>query len=290
MRSTYLGDAIGARVTLKLELFQKTGSFKPRGVLVALDALTAEQRKRGVVTLSAGNHAQAVAWGASAIGVRSTIVMPARAVRSKVDATRAYGGEVVLTEGDLLSTTLELRDRGGLALVHPFDDPHIIAGHGTLALELVEDVPDVDVVLVGCGGGGLLSGVAAVVKALRPSAKVLAVEPAGASGMRQSFDRGEAVRLERTSTVADGLAAPFIGQRNYVHARAFVDDVLVVEDQEILEAMKALMQRCKVVAEPAGAAALAPLLSGRLTIPAGASVAVVVSGGNIDVARLKELL
>jgi threonine dehydratase len=288
--STWLGVASGTRVFLKLELFQKTGSFKPRGVLNALDALSEAERRRGVISLSAGNHAQAVAWAASAVHVQSTIVMPAGAVRSKVDATRGYGGEVVLTDGDLLATTLQLQRERRLTLIHPFDDPRIIAGHGTLALELLEDLPLVDVVLVGCGGGGLVSGVAAVVKALRPQTRVYAVEPSGASGMRQSFDRGMAVRLERVSTIADGLSAPFIGKHNYEHARAFVDDVLVVEDAEILEAMRILMQRCKVLPEPAGAAAAVPLLTGRLDLARGATVAIIVSGGNVDLTRLRDLL
>jgi threonine dehydratase len=288
--SSYLGAATGTRVFLKLELFQKTGSFKPRGVLNTIDALSEDERRRGVISLSAGNHAQAVAWAASAAHVRSTIVMPAGAVRSKVDATRGYGGEVILTDSDLLGTTLELQRQRGLTLIHPFDDLRIIAGHGTLALELLEDLPMVDVVLVGCGGGGLVSGVSAVVKAIRPQARVYAIEPSGASGMRQSFDRGMAVRLEKVSTIADGLAAPFIGKHNYEHARAFVDDVLVVEDAEIIEAMRTLMQRCKVLPEPAGAAAAVPLLTGRIDLPPDSTVAIVVSGGNVDLARLRDLL
>lgn len=288
--SSYLDRRTGARIALKLELFQKTGSFKPRGVLTALDALGPEQRARGVISLSAGNHAQAVAWAASAIGVPSTIVMPARAVRSKVDATREYGGNVVLTDQDLLATTLELQRERGLTLVHPFDDPHVIAGQGTVGLELVEDVPDVDVVLVGCGGGGLLAGVATAVKALRPQARVYGVEPAGAPAMRRSLDEGKAVRLDRTDTIADGLAAPFAGALTFAHIHERVDDVLVVEDSAIIDAMRVLMERCKVMAEPAGAAALAPLLTGQLAVPRDARVAVIVSGGNVDLDRLAPLL
>ncbi|HSA54137.1 MAG TPA: threonine/serine dehydratase [Gemmatimonadaceae bacterium] len=288
--SRHLSHVAGANVLLKLELFQKTGSFKPRGVLTALDALPEAERRKGVITLSAGNHAQAVAWAASASGIRSTVVMPAHAVRFKVEATREYGGEVILTHDDLLATTLEIQKRRGLTLVHPFDHPDIIAGQGTVALELLEDVPAVDAVLVGCGGGGLLAGVATVVKALRPAAKVYGVEPSGAPGMRQSLDRGAPVRLDRVDTIADGLAAPFIGALTFAHARALVDDVFVVEDAEIVTAMKTLMQRIKVLAEPAGAAALAPLLAGRVPLHAGATVAVVVSGGNVDLDRLRGLL
>lgn len=288
--SRYLSRTTNARVRLKLELFQKTGSFKPRGVLTALDALPDAERQKGVITLSAGNHAQAVAWAASASGLPSTVVMPAHAVQFKIDATRDYGGEVILTNDDLLATALEIQKRRGLTLVYPFDHPDVIAGQGTVALELLEDVPDVDIVLAGCGGGGLLAGIATVVKAVRPQARVYGVEPSGAPGMRQSLDRGAPVRLERVSTIADGLAAPFIGALTFAHAKALVDDVFVVEDAEIVDAMKTLMQRIKVLPEPAGAAALVPLLAGRVPIPPGATVAVVVSGGNVDLTRLKEWL
>lgn len=288
--SRYLSEVASANVWLKLELFQKTGSFKPRGVLTALDALSAAERQQGVITLSAGNHAQAVAWAASAFGIQSTVVMPARATPAKVDATRAYGGEVILTNDDLLATTLEIQKRRSLTLVHPFDDPHIIAGQGTVGLEILEDVPSLDAVFVGCGGGGLLSGVAAVVKALRPEAKVYGVEPSGASGMHQSLARGVPVRLERVDTIADGLAAPFAGALTFAHVQALVDEVFVVDDAAIVEAMKTLMQRTKVLPEPAGAAALVPILTGRARADRGTTVAVVVSGGNVDLARLKALL
>ena len=192
VRSLFLSSETGARVSLKLELFQHTGSFKPRGVLNKLATLSPDERTRGVVSISAGNHAQALAWAASAIGVPSTIVMPATAVRAKVDATRAFGGEVIQTEADLLSTMQQVQQERSLAFVHPFDDPLIIAGAGTVGLEIVEDVPDVDVVIAGCGGGGLLSGVAAAVRQARPTARVVGVEPSGADAMRQSVAKGSA--------------------------------------------------------------------------------------------------
>ena len=175
--SAFLSHVTGADVTLKLELFQKTGSFKVRGVLNALDALPDAARRKGVISLSAGNHAQALAWGAAKFGIHSTIVMPATATRSKVEATRGYGGEVIQTDGDLLATALEMQRARDLTLVHPFDDLRIIAGQGTVGLEILEDVPDVDVVVVGCGGGGLLSGIAAAVKLSRPRARVIGNEP-----------------------------------------------------------------------------------------------------------------
>ena len=288
--STYLSKQVGARVSLKLELFQKTGSFKPRGVLNALSALDKDARKRGVISLSAGNHAQALAWGASTLGIKSTIVMPRTAQQSKIAATRGYGGEVVLTEADLLETCLTLQRERNLTLIHPFDDPRIIAGQGTVGLELVEDLPDVDMVVVACGGGGLLSGVAAAVKQRLPSARVIGVEPEGASAMSQSLERGEPVRLSKLDTIADGLAAPFAGRLNLAHVQAFVDRMVVVSDRDIVQALGVLLERCKIVPEPAGAAAVSPLLTGTLTIEPGAHVACIVCGGNIDAARLKSLL
>lgn len=288
--SAYLSRQVGTKVSLKLELFQKTGSFKPRGVLNALSALDADARRRGVISLSAGNHAQALAWGATALGLRSTIVMPHTAQQSKIDATRGYGGEVVLTDADLLETCLTLQRERDLTLVHPFDDPRVIAGQGTVGMELVEDLPDVDVVVVACGGGGLISGVAAAVKQQHPSARVIGVEPEGASAMSQSLERGEPVRLTRLDTIADGLAAPFAGRLNLAHVQAFVDQMILIPDRDIVHALRVLLERCKIVPEPAGAAAVAPLLNGALTIERGAHIAAIVCGGNIDAARLKSLL
>jgi threonine dehydratase len=290
VRSLFLSAETGARVSLKLELFQHTGSFKPRGVLNALEALAPDERARGVISISAGNHAQALAWAASAIGISSTIVMPATAVRAKVDATRALGGEVIQTADDLLATMREIQQARSLTFVHPFDDPVVIAGAGTVGLEIVEDVPDVDVVIAGCGGGGLLSGVAAAVRQSNPRARVFGVEPSGADAMRQSVARGEPVRLTKIETIADGLAAPFAGAHNLAHVQAFVDEIVVVDDDAILDAMRALMKRARILPEPAGAAATAALLGGLVPVSQGERVVVVVSGGNADPERLRSLL
>jgi threonine dehydratase len=290
VRSLFLSAETGARVSLKLELFQHTGSFKPRGVLNALEALAPDERARGVISISAGNHAQALAWAASAIGISSTIVMPATAVRAKVDATRALGGEVIQTADDLLATMRDIQQARSLTFVHPFDDPAIIAGAGTVGLEIVEDVPDVDVVIAGCGGGGLLSGVAAAVRQSNPRARVFGVEPSGADAMRQSVDKGEPVRLSKIETIADGLAAPFAGAHNLAHVQAFVDEIVVVDDDAILDAMRALMKRARILPEPAGAAATAALLGGLVPVSQGERVVVVVSGGNADPERLRSLL
>ena len=288
--STYLSAVFGARTTLKLELFQKTGSFKPRGVLNRLANMSDAERERGLITLSAGNHAQAVAWAAREYGVHATVVMPTRATQAKVDATRGYGGDVVQTDADLLATALELQRERNLTLVHPFDCPFVIAGQGTLGLELVEQVPDVDTVLVGVGGGGLISGVAAAVKSVLPDARVIGVEPVGAAGMTESLRRGEPARLERLDTIADGLAAPFAGRLNYLHVRDLVDEMVLVTDDEIIAAIPVLMERCKVMPEPAGAATTAALLAGKVRLTPDSRVVAIVSGGNIDRARLKQLL
>ena len=290
MGSSYLGRQVNVQLHFKLELFQKTGSFKPRGVLNKLYHLSPEDRQKGVITLSAGNHAQALAWAATQSDIPSTVVMPAASLRSKVEATQSYGGEVVLTEGDLLETCLRVQKERGLTLVHPFDDPMIIAGQGTVGVEILEDVPEVDAVIVGVGGGGLISGIATALKAKKPEIKVIGVEPEGASAMTQSLQRGEPVHLDRVDTVADGLAAPFAGQHTLAHVQAYVDDLVIVSDQEIVEAMGLILERCKVVAEPAAASTLAALLSGKVSLPRGSIVVCVLSGGNVDRERLKALL
>jgi threonine dehydratase len=285
--SSYLGGQAGVKLYLKLELFQKTGSFKPRGVLNRLHHLSPEDKQKGVITLSAGNHAQALAWAATQSGLLSTVVMPSTSVSSKIEATRSYGGEVVLSEGDLLETCLAIKEERGLALVHPFDDPMIIAGQGTVGVEILEDLPDVDAVIVGVGGGGLISGVATALKARKPKIKVIGVEPEGASAMTQSLQQGEPVHLDRVDTVADGLAAPFAGVHTLAHVKAYVDDLLIVTDQEIVDAMTLILERCKVVAEPAASSTVAALLSGKACLPV---VLCLLSGGNVDRKRLKTLL
>ena len=288
--SAYLGGLIGSTLYLKLEMFQKTGSFKPRGVLNKMASLDDEEKRRGVVSLSAGNHAQALAYAATMAGAPSAIVMPSGAVRAKIEATRGYGGEVILTDADLLQTALEIQRERGMTLIHPFDDLRTIAGTGTLGLELLEDVPQSDVVICGIGGGGLISGVAAALKLSKPGVRVIGVEPEGAPGMTLALEKGEPVHMSAMNTVADGLAAPFVGRRNLDHVRAFVDDVVTVRDSEIIEAMRLLMERTKLLAEPAGAASYAALLAGKVSADGAETVLCVLSGGNVDAARLVELL
>ena len=285
-----LSALTGAEVFVKYENLQVTNSFKERGARVKLASLSATERARGVITMSAGNHAQAVAWAAREYGVAATVVMPVKATRAKVDATRGYGGDVVQTDGDLLATALELQRERNLTLVHPFDCPFVIAGQGTLGLEVLEQVPEVETVLVAVGGGGLISGVAAAVKSVKPHARVIGIEPVGAPGMTESLRRSEPVRLERLDTIADGLAAPFVGRLNYLHARDLVDEMILVTDDEIIAAIPVLMERCKIMPEPAGAATTAALLSGKVRLTPGSPTVAIVSGGNVDRTSLKRLL
>ncbi|HKQ62622.1 MAG TPA: threonine/serine dehydratase [Candidatus Polarisedimenticolaceae bacterium] len=280
--SSVLSREHGLRLSFKAELFQKTGSFKVRGVLNRLLTLTDEERQRGFISMSAGNHAAALSWAATSLGLRATIVMPARAVPTKVEATRGYGGEPVLTERSLLEVCDELRRERGLTLVHPFDDPAILAGHASLGLELLEDVPDVEVVIVPVGGGGLIGGVATALKQAHPDLRVIGVEPFGADVMTRSLATGAPVRLARLDTVADGLAAPFTGEWPLRHVRAHVDEVVRVEDAAILEALMRILTRTKLVAEPAAAASYAAILAGAVKLPPGTRTVCVLSGGNLD--------
>lgn len=289
MSATTVGDQLGVRLHLKAELFQKTGSFKPRGVFSKLLSMDPALWSRGLVSMSAGNHAAALAYCASTVGAMATIVMPAGAVRSKVEATRRYGGEVVQTEGNLLDACLALQQERNLTLVHPFDDLAVMAGQGTVGLEILGQVPRADMVVVPVGGGGLIAGVAAAVKLQHPSARVVGVEPEGADVMSQSLVQGAPAHLEKANTIADGLAAPFTGEQAFAHVQRFVDEMVRVSDREIADALWVLIQRCKLAAEPSGAASLAALMSGRVTPAAGSTVVCVISGGNIGPDTLKQL-
>jgi len=289
--SRSLSDLIGQQVLLKCENLQKTGSFKVRGALNRILDLDDEARGRGVVTISAGNHAQAVAWAATRTGISSTVVMNAKASPTKARATEGYGGEVILqgTVFEAFELALEVAETRGLTFLHAFDDPLIVAGAGTLGLEILEEVPDAATVVVPIGGGGLISGVSVAVANLAPTARVFGVEPEGACAMRQSLDKGEAVTLENVDTVADGLGAPMAGELNYEIVRRHVEDVVLVSDAEIRQAMAFILERAKLLVEPAGAAAVAALLAGRIPLADGPVVAV-LSGGNVDMERLPELL
>lgn len=286
-----LGERIGAEALLKLENLQRTGSFKVRGAVYAMSRLSPAQRAAGVVTMSAGNAAQAIAYAGRAQRVHVTVVMPEAAPKTKVDATRGYGGEIRFapTMTQLLPMVQELQARG-LHFLHPFDDDDVIAGHASLGLEIIDDVPEVDLVVVPVGGGGLISGVAVGVMALRPGARIVGVEPEGAQAVRKALDAGHSVRLDSVQTVADGLAAPFAGERNLEIIMRDVADVVVISDEAILEGLRFLVARARIVPEPAGAAAVGALLCGAVKPKAGERVVAIVSGGNIDPDRLAGFL
>jgi len=292
LSATRLGARVGAVLHHKCESLQKTGSFKVRGALNRLALLDDAARARGVITVSAGNHAQALAWASRDAGVRCTVVMPTTASRTKVDASRGYGAEVILhgTSGmEAFARAHELSVERSLTFVHPFDDDAIMAGQGTVALEILDQLGEFDDVIVPIGGGGLIGGIAVAIKESRPSVKVYGVEPTGAAVMRKSLDAGYPVRLDSMKTIADGLAAPMAGELTFAIVQKYVDDVVLVEEDEITSAMRELLFSAKLLAEGGGAAATAAVLSGR--IPAGGRrVVAVVSGGNIDVGRVREVL
>jgi threonine dehydratase len=284
-----IGDG---RLYLKAEHLQRTGSFKARGMTNRIATLPPAARASGAITLSAGNAGQAYAWAGRSAGVSVTVVMPVAAVPSKVDACRGYGARVVLHGAHVGETFAEmerLRDAEGLTFVHPFDDAAVIAGHGTAGLELVDDLPEVDVVVVGVGGGGLIAGIAAAVKGRRPTARIYGVEPERSNALSLALAAGEVVRVEPDS-VADGLGAPFTGALPLAMARRYLEDVVLLDDPTILAGLRFALERLKQVVEPAGAAALAAVLAGRIPIRDGERVGVILSGGNVEVGRLGALI
>lgn len=284
-RSDTLTRMAGRPVALKHEERQRTGSFKLRGAFNRIAALDPATRERGVVAASAGNHAQGVALAATLVGVPSTIFMPETAAFPKVEATRSYGADVRLV-GTVVDETMAAAaahaEATGAELIHPFADRDVIAGQGTLGLEILEDAPDIETVVVPVGGGGLVAGVAAAIKARRPGVRVVGVEPAGAAGMSASLVAGRPVVLDHVETMADGIAVKAVAASTLAHARAFVDDIVTVTEEQISGSLLLLLERLKTVVEPAGAAALAAVLAGKAGGGPGTPVAVVLSGGNID--------
>lgn len=288
-RQTSLGALLGVDLYLKAELLQRTGSFKLRGVLNAVLSLPEEERRRGLVTMSAGNHAAALAYAARLVGTTAVVVMPHNANPGKIAATESYGGEVLLTDGALIDLLNEVRERTGRTLVHPFDDPNVIAGAGTVGLEIAEDVPHADVVVVQAGGGGLLGGVATAVKALLPDVRVYGVEPEGADAVSQGLEAGEPVHF-RPLSVADALCAPFTGRHNLPVIRERVDTVVRIPDEPIYRALRLVIERTKYAVEPAGATGVAALLAGALPVEPGETVVTIATGGNVDAATLARCL
>ena len=292
LRSRTLDGMVGASVHVKAECFQRGGSFKFRGAYTKIASLDETKRARGVLAYSSGNHAQAVTIAARLLDTRATILMPEDAPTAKVDATRGYGAEIVTY--DRWSENREelgaaLAAERGLELVPPYDDPLVMAGQGTTALELLEELRDLDVLVVPVGGGGLMAGCSTVAKALRPEIRVVGVEPETGDDTRRSLAAGKRINGGVPRTIADGLQAAEPGELTFEVNRQRVDEIVTASDAEILDAMAFLFDRLKIVTEPSGAIGVAALLAARISAP-GARVGVIISGGNVGVARFAELL
>ncbi|HET9480504.1 MAG TPA: threonine/serine dehydratase [Candidatus Polarisedimenticolia bacterium] len=287
--SRTLSAMTGHQVWLKCENLQKTGCFKPRGALNKIAGLGSAERARGVLAASAGNHAQGLAWAAGRLGIPVMVVMPAAASQAKIDAVRSMGADIVLHGeifDDALEKSLEIAKATGMTYVHPCIDPDVIAGAGTIGVEILEDLPDADAIVAPIGGGGLISGIAVAARALRPQTRVFGVQPETAPSMLRAMQTGRVVRLESARSIADGMAGKAVFEETLAIARSHVEQVALVSDASILRAITLLLSRCKLLAEGAGAGPLAALLDGSLPLPAGSKVVSVVSGGNLDLQQL----
>jgi len=292
MGSETLSKWLGVPIYFKCENLQKTGSFKVRGALHKVSLLKPEERSRGVATISAGNHAQAVAWAAANLEVPSVVVMPENASPTKISASKHYGAEVIL-HGDAKAAfkkVLEISKDRGLTFLHPFDDEEVITGHASCALEIAEQLNEVRSVIVPVGGGGLSSGIAAAMAALKTDIAVWGVEPEGAPSMNKSLESGKPIQLDSTNTIADGLAPPMAGTLNYELLAAHARGVVLVSDNEIVYAMRTLLERMKLLVEPSGAAGLAALLANKIPLESDTPVVVILTGGNADLIQLGDLL
>jgi threonine dehydratase len=290
LRSRTLDGLAGAAVHVKAECFQRGGAFKFRGAYNKIVSLSEEERARGVLAYSSGNHAQAVAIAARLLGTTATIVMPEDSPAAKLEATRGYGAEIVMYDryaDDREVIGAQLAAERGLALVKPYDDPVVMAGQGTVALELLVEVPELDLLVTPVGGGGLIAGCATVAKALHPEIRVAGVEPELGNDTARSLATGERVNIGVPRTIADGLQAAEPGELTFAVNRELVDEIVTVSDEEIVDAMGFLFDRLKIVVEPSGAVGIAALLNGRLR---GTSVGVVISGGNVGVQRFADLV
>ena len=281
------------KVYLKMENLQRTGSFKLRGAYNKVASLTPEEREKGVIAASAGNHAQGVALAASVYGCQSTICMPKHAPLMKVAATKGYGANVVL-HGDFFDEAAakaeELTKEHGYTFVHPFNDPEVIAGQGTIALEIIEQMPDVDAIVAPIGGGGLISGLAVAAKSVNPKIKVIGVQTANMPSMKNSIDHGKILTCNGKATLADGIAVKTPGDLTYDICSRYLDDIVIVDETEIAGAILWLLERCKAVSEGAGAGPVAALMNGKISGLHGKKVAALISGGNIDVNNMTRII
>ncbi|WP_064609332.1 threonine ammonia-lyase [Streptobacillus moniliformis] len=287
-----LNHITGANVYLKLENLQKTGSFKARGAINKIMHLTEEEKKRGVIASSAGNHAQGVALGASQAGIKATIVMPKFAPISKILATKSYGAEVILegeTFNDAYEHALKVQKENDYVFLHAFDDDEIIAGQGTIGLEIFEDLENVDVVLCPVGGGGIMGGIAVALKTLKPNVKLIGVEAANMPSMKKALKNNGPLLVTGPQTIADGIAVGRVGNRTHEIFKDLIDDIVIVDEDEIAQAILFLMEKSKVVAEGAGATALAAVLANKVDVK-GLNVAIVISGGNIDITNIEKIV
>ena len=283
----------GCNVYLKTENLQVTGSFKIRGSYFKISQLTEEEKQKGVIACSAGNHAQGVALAATKNGIKSIICLPDGAPISKVEATKRYGAEVCLVKGvydDAYNKALELKDEKGLTFIHPFNDPDVIAGQGTIGLEILNQLPNADIVVGPIGGGGLISGIAYTIKQLKPNCKVYGVQAAGAPSMEHSIADGEIETLDTVNTIADGIAVKTPGSLTYDLCNEYVDGIVTVSDDEIALAILTLLEQQKLIAEGAGAVPVAAVMNGKIPDIDGKNVVCVVSGGNIDVTILSRVI
>ena len=286
------GIAPDCKLYLKPENLQFTGSFKVRGAAYKIAMLSEEEKKKGVIACSAGNHAQGVALAATKNGIKSLICLPDTAPISKVEATKGFGAEVCLVEGcydDAYQKALELKESEGYTFVHPFDDENVIAGQGTVALEILNDLDDIDAIVVPIGGGGLIAGVAYTVKQIKPEVKVYGVQVSGAPSMYNSIKDGEIECLGSVSTIADGIAVKKPGENTFALVKEYVDDIALVNDDEVSSAILALIEKQKMIAEGAGAAAVAAVMFDKFDLK-GKRVVAIVSGGNIDVTSLSRVI
>ena len=279
-----LNAEVGQSVFLKCENFQKTGSFKVRGALNSIMSLNKDRLTKGVVTVSAGNHAQALAWAAQQLNVPTTVVMNKKASLTKAQATEAYGGKVIMhgTASEAFQLAIQIAEEEGMTFIHPFDDLEVIAGQGTVGLEVFSDLKDIENLIVPVGGGGLIAGMSLVKRYLHPHVKIYGVEPEGAAAMNASLLQGRAVHLGSVSTIADGLGAPMAGELTYQIVRENVEKIIVVSDRQIMQAMSFLLSRTKLLVEPAGCAAIAALFSEQIQNDAGGNTVAILSGGNVS--------